>query len=556
MALDPSIYSQVRPIQSSPLATLGELANYRELQLRQQGQQAQQAQEAWKLQQEQRAQASQDTYNRLISGPGNAPPAAPPAVPAQAPTGGAGLPGLPGGATPSGQPAPQSTPGTAPAPSAVDTLREQIRTQAPEHLPAFDKAISDAAEKAAVTRKALEEANDAHAKAVSSMDDYVGTQLVPVIRKGQYQPLVANAAIDLYADHFKGMTGTDQMTAQWRQAASQGPDAVKALVEQFQAAHDARHPPTEAELAMRAAGGEPQAQGAMAILKPPVAKATNEWEDFKASYAQGLGKQAWEQLDPQTRTAGLAAFTKAKQDPATAATAGAMKSIALEMAQTRLAALKGNSSDPKEQDKLENQYRTILMRPMSSRSGGLGLEDAKVQQANHLMALLDQNKDPKTGQYNVPKVQMNELALGLARLVSPGGAVGEGMMHDLSQATAAGDFNKALTYITGTPFNGSTQDVIKMFRDSIDRQANVAVQNREQAMGYIRGLAPTALDEDRRLKLEAHTLVPYRGGASAAPTSASVPANVSAALKGATPGRHTLSDGSVWTIDASGNITK
>lgn len=48
-------------------------------------------------------------------------------------------------------------------------------------------------------------------------------------------------------------------------------------------------------------------------------------------------------------------------------------------------------------------------------------------------------------------------------------------------------------------------------------------------------------------------------GKTAAPppaTAAAVPANVAAALKGLGPGKHTLSDHSVWLIDASGAVTK
>lgn len=165
---------------------------------------------------------------------------------------------------------------------------------------------------------------------------------------------------------------------------------------------------------------------------------------------------------------------------------------------------------PTDQNALEKEYRTVLARGLSSRSGGLGLEDAKVQQANHLLALMDQNFDPKTGQYNIPKVMLGELALGLARLTSPGGQVGVQLMEELNQKTAKGDVNGVLTYLTGKPFNGSTQDVYKMFRDSIQRQGEVAMENREGEMRYLRGLAPTELDEGRRKQLERLSLNPLR----------------------------------------------
>jgi hypothetical protein len=163
-----------------------------------------------------------------------------------------------------------------------------------------------------------------------------------------------------------------------------------------------------------------------------------------------------------------------------------------------------------DQNKLEQEYRTVLARGLSSRSGGLGLEDSKVQQANHLIALLDAGYDPTTGAYNIPRVQQTELAMGLAKLVSPGGVVAQKTVDDINQATAKGDLAKALTYVTGTPFNGTTQDLVKMYRDSIIRQGEVAQTNREGEMAYLRGLAPTTLAEDRRKKLEATSLNPLR----------------------------------------------
>lgn len=165
---------------------------------------------------------------------------------------------------------------------------------------------------------------------------------------------------------------------------------------------------------------------------------------------------------------------------------------------------------PISQSKAEQEYRTVLARGLSSRSGGLGLEDSKVQQANHLLALLDQTYDPKTDTYNIPKVLQGELSAGLARLVAPGGQVGIGMLHEFEQRTAKGDLAGAMTYITGTPFPTATQDIAKMLKDSILRQGQVALENREGEMRYLRGLAPTDLDEARRKALEANSLNPLR----------------------------------------------
>lgn len=171
---------------------------------------------------------------------------------------------------------------------------------------------------------------------------------------------------------------------------------------------------------------------------------------------------------------------------------------------------KKEAATGKTQDALEQEYRTVLARGLSSRSGGLGLEDSKVQQANHLLALLEQTYDPKTDSYAIPKMLQGELAAGLARLVAPGGNVGIEMMREFDQKTAKGDFAGALTYITGHPFPTATQDIAKMLKDSIARQGTVALENREGEMRYLRGLAPTELDEARRLKMEENSLNPLR----------------------------------------------
>ena len=174
------------------------------------------------------------------------------------------------------------------------------------------------------------------------------------------------------------------------------------------------------------------------------------------------------------------------------------------------------------QDKLEQQYRTVLVRAMSSRSGGIGAEDAKVQQANHLLGMLDQFRDDKTGDINIPRVQLNELALGLAKLTAGTGPAGEGMMREFQQRTAKGDLAGALTYLTGQAVPANTQDITKMLEESIQRQGAIAEQNREGEMRYLRGLAPTELEEPRRAALEANTLNPLRQSRLAKDTKGTV----------------------------------
>lgn len=161
-------------------------------------------------------------------------------------------------------------------------------------------------------------------------------------------------------------------------------------------------------------------------------------------------------------------------------------------------------SNPKYQDKLEAQYRNVLLKPLSNRSGGLGLEDSKVNQAIHLRTLVNKFYDPKSQTYAIPPSMHAELALGLARLQSPTGQVGIELVKELRQKTLREGLAGALIYLGADPktVGGTTQDVSKLFIDSIDRQGQVSETNREQYMDYLRGLAPTELDQARKDKLE------------------------------------------------------
>lgn len=171
-----------------------------------------------------------------------------------------------------------------------------------------------------------------------------------------------------------------------------------------------------------------------------------------------------------------------------------------------------STSSDKVQQKLEQQYRQVLSKEFSSRTGALGVENAKVNQANHLNSLFSQYYDPKTGNYNIPQSQYAELAIGLANLVSGSGQATEGTINNIMQATAKGKLNQAISYATGMPQNGSTQAVFKNLIDSVDRQAETATQNREAALQNMRDQAPTDLDPSRIDKLNKSTeMVPYAG---------------------------------------------
>jgi hypothetical protein len=126
-------------------------------------------------------------------------------------------------------------------------------------------------------------------------------------------------------------------------------------------------------------------------------------------------------------------------------------------------------------------YRANSQAAASSSGVNSRLQDAKVNQAIDLKGMLDQNYDPKTGTYNIPPALHSELVLGLARLLAPTGQVGIEMMRELKQKTAREGLAGGLIYLGFDPkeVGGSTQDVIKMFAHTIDRQGEIAEDLRD-----------------------------------------------------------------------------
>ncbi len=180
-------------------------------------------------------------------------------------------------------------------------------------------------------------------------------------------------------------------------------------------------------------------------------------------------------------------------------------------AQAAATASANATESDKVQQKLEQEYRSVLLKEVSNRSGTLGTEDAKVAQANHAAAIFQQYYDPKTGNYNVPKAQYGELVYDVAGLLSKTGTPTDLIIKDITQKTAYGDLAKFGTYVTGTPFTGTTQEILKQLADSIDRQAQVAEQNRQDEVNRLQYLKPTDLDPARAAALEQGNLTQYTG---------------------------------------------
>lgn len=154
------------------------------------------------------------------------------------------------------------------------------------------------------------------------------------------------------------------------------------------------------------------------------------------------------------------------------------------------------------QDHLEKIHADRLSKIVNSRSGGLGLQDSKVNQAIDLRNLVNQTYNPQTKTYDIPPSMHSELVLGLARLLSPSGTIGVELEQELKQKTAREGLANTITYLTGTPVAGPPQDVAKLFVHSIDRQGLTSEKLRDKYISDLKMLRPSGLDPKRAEALE------------------------------------------------------
>ncbi len=120
------------------------------------------------------------------------------------------------------------------------------------------------------------------------------------------------------------------------------------------------------------------------------------------------------------------------------------------------------------------------------------LQDNKVAAGNAAQVLLNSSYDPKTGNYVVPPSMHKELAISIARLLSPTGQIAENMVNQLQQRTLRENLAGLAIWAGLSPkeIGGSTQSVINMFAKVIQRETLTAMKQREnylqgQGSGYV-----------------------------------------------------------------------
>lgn len=158
--------------------------------------------------------------------------------------------------------------------------------------------------------------------------------------------------------------------------------------------------------------------------------------------------------------------------------------------------------DDRRQDALEKTYTDRVTKVVNSRTGQLGQQDAKVDQAVHLRTLSNQYFNPQTKSYDIPEAQAGEMVVGLANLVSGGNVANLETLKQVTPKTAAGDMNHLVAYWTGKPVTYNTQAMYKNLVDSIDRQGGAAQKLRDQYQSGLKAFRPKGLNSDTADQIE------------------------------------------------------
>lgn len=118
------------------------------------------------------------------------------------------------------------------------------------------------------------------------------------------------------------------------------------------------------------------------------------------------------------------------------------------------------------------QKAELSFKAGSSEMSNAKILGQKVNQANTLMATINGNYDSKTDTFNIPPSQHTEIAMGLAKLISPTGQVSENLTNQLQQGTLHQKLASVAIYFGADPSitSGPTQSLIKFLQKQVDIQ--------------------------------------------------------------------------------------
>ncbi len=166
----------------------------------------------------------------------------------------------------------------------------------------------------------------------------------------------------------------------------------------------------------------------------------------------------------------------------------------LGMEQTKLMRDQNNSfKDAQQQAKLEQEHATRLSKIYSNRSGGLGLQDAKVNAAIHSRELIEGARD-KDGSVHINQITSPELAMSLASLVSGGNAPAVETIKSMTPEALSGYIKSRIGFLFGKPVDVLPKAWVESLTHQLDRQGLTSEALRNQELTALKGLRPTRLD--------------------------------------------------------------
>lgn len=158
--------------------------------------------------------------------------------------------------------------------------------------------------------------------------------------------------------------------------------------------------------------------------------------------------------------------------------------------------------EDQQQDKLEQNYRQALLKTISMRSGGLGMQDAKLNAAIHARQLIDGAPKDKNGNLEINQMVSPELALTLANIVSGSTSTSLEVFKNMNPDTLYKSVQSSIGHITGKPVNVLTPEWQQSIKHMLDRQGLTSEALRDKYIEGIKSMRPTTLDPKRAETLE------------------------------------------------------
>lgn len=144
------------------------------------------------------------------------------------------------------------------------------------------------------------------------------------------------------------------------------------------------------------------------------------------------------------------------------------------MAETRKGAL-GLATDKTEADLIGKFVKGISEAAQSGR-GVFGVAAQKVQNAALARQTLASRYDPQTDTYQMSPTEFADFNVAAAKALNSTGQLSDHQINLITQSSLRGDVGKVGTYLFGTPFQGSTQDLIRRAVNLVDKEGLTAQQ--------------------------------------------------------------------------------